>query len=72
MRPNDKFLSSWKEIANYLGKGVRTAQRWECERGMPVGCSEKATSKGTILIGTAELDRWIRSTFHRTEPLRIR
>ncbi len=29
-------LSSWKEIASYLGVGVRTAQLWERERGLPV------------------------------------
>ena len=28
-------LSSWKEIAVYLGVGVRTAQTWERERGFP-------------------------------------
>jgi len=29
------LLSSWKEIANYLGRGVRTVQRWE-RMGLPV------------------------------------
>ena len=29
-------LNSWKEIANYLGRGVRTVQRWEQELRMPV------------------------------------
>jgi hypothetical protein len=29
-------LDSWKEIASYLGRGVRTVQRWECEEGLPV------------------------------------
>ena len=29
-------LNGWKEISNYLGKGVRTAQRWERQFGMPV------------------------------------
>jgi len=36
------FLDGWKEISNYLGKGVRTAQRYEQELGLPirrtVGC----------------------------------
>lgn len=30
------LLGSWKEIANYFGKGVRTVQRWERQRGMPI------------------------------------
>src|SRR5262245_39152755 len=28
-------LDSWKEIAGYLGRGVRTGQRWEREEGLP-------------------------------------
>ena len=29
-------LQSWKEIANYFGRGVRTVRRWEKEEGLPV------------------------------------
>lgn len=29
-------LTSWKEIATFLGVSVRTAQKWEAERGLPV------------------------------------
>ena len=29
-------LDSWKEIAAYLGRGIRTVQRWEREEGLPV------------------------------------
>ena len=36
MTPVDKVFSSWKEIAAYLGKGVRTVQRWEAVLGLPV------------------------------------
>ena len=32
----DGRLDSWKEIATYLGRGVRTVQRWEREEGLPV------------------------------------
>jgi hypothetical protein len=30
------LLSSWKEIAKYLGCGVRTVQRWEQQRKLPI------------------------------------
>jgi len=30
------LLSSWKEIATYLGCGVRTVQRWEQQRKLPI------------------------------------
>ena len=29
-------LDSWKEIAAYLRKGLRTVQRWERTEGLPV------------------------------------
>src|SRR3954463_10845884 len=29
-------LDSWKEIAAYLRRGVRTVQRWERDEGLPV------------------------------------
>jgi len=30
------ILNSWKEIASYMGRGVRTVQRWERELCLPV------------------------------------
>jgi TolB-like protein len=33
--PDDR-LDSWKEIASYLNRGVRTVRRWEREEGLPV------------------------------------
>src|ERR1041385_1511743 len=35
-RPPERRLDSWKAIAAYLGRGVRTVQRWEREEGLPV------------------------------------
>ena len=29
-------LNGWKEIAVFLGKGVRTVQRWERDHGLPI------------------------------------
>ncbi len=52
-------LGSWKEIANYLGKGVRTVQRWERCSGLPVH-RPSGSSKGVVLAFPAELDRWAR------------
>lgn len=59
------LLTSWKEIAQYVGKGVRTVQRWEHDLGLPVRRPEKASSKAPVLIETAALDRWIRCTFNQ-------
>ena len=35
-RPPEDRLDSWKEIASYLKRGVRTVRRWEREEGLPV------------------------------------
>jgi tetratricopeptide (TPR) repeat protein len=53
-------LNSWKEIANYLQREVRTVQRWEKEAGLPVRrlLHEK---RGTVYAFTKELDAWIAS-----------
>lgn len=35
-QPSDDRLDSWKEIAAYLGRDVRTLRRWEEERHLPI------------------------------------
>jgi hypothetical protein len=52
-------LSSWKEIAAYLGVGLRTAQIWEQERALPV--HRLPGGRGRVLANVAELDAWKRS-----------
>ena len=53
-----EILSGWKDIANYLGKGVRTVQRYERELGLPV---HRPAGKyvGSVIVTKAELDRWV-------------
>ena len=51
-------LNSWKEIATYMDRGVRTVQRWE-SHGLPirrVGAGERAP----VFAFTVEIDRWLR------------
>lgn len=52
-----KILGSWKEIACYLGKGVRTVQRWERQFGLPVR-RPNANNKGVVCALPGELDDW--------------
>ena len=49
-------LSSWKEIAAFLGKGVRTVQRWESCLGLPV--HRPGGDHGGVLAYPAEIDGW--------------
>lgn len=52
------ILKSWKEIASYLGVGVRTAQRWKRERGLPVK-QPGATARSAVLGMPSEIDQWL-------------
>jgi len=51
-------LTSWKDIANYMGKGVRTVQRWEQDFGLPVR-RPNGSSKKAILARPRDLDAWV-------------
>lgn len=55
-----EVLSSWKEIASYLGRGVRTAQRWEAELQMPV-YRPWGKDHSAVVAMKSEIDLWIRS-----------
>ena len=52
-----KTLQGWKEIANYLRMGVRTAQRWE-HLGLPI---HRVAGRGTgsVYAFCIELDKWM-------------
>jgi len=49
-------LDSWKEIAAHLRRGVRTAQRWEREAGLPV--RRVAGVRGGVYAFRADIDAW--------------
>lgn len=53
-------LTSWKEIAQYLGCGVRTVQRWEKDFGLPVR-RPLGSSKKAILARPCEVENWLNS-----------
>jgi len=55
--PRRERLDSWKEIAAYLGRDVRTVRRWEKDQGLPVHRHhhQKAAS---IYAFKSELDAW--------------
>jgi hypothetical protein len=60
LQPGTSVLTSWKDIAHYFGKGVRTVQRWEKEFGLPIR-RPKHTTKSTVLAVLDEVNDWIRS-----------
>ena len=59
-------LESWKEIAAYLKRDVRTVQRWEKREGLPV--SRHIHDKlGTVYADRREIDAWWASRSVRLE-----
>ncbi len=53
-------LNSWKEIAAYLCRGVRTAQRWEHDLGLPVH-RPRGKDRSAVIALPSEIDSWLHS-----------
>jgi len=62
-----KKLDSWGEIASYLGREVRTVQRWERTEGLPVHRHEHK-KKSTVYAFSGELDAWIKKRQPKDDP----
>jgi TolB-like protein/Tfp pilus assembly protein PilF len=60
-------LDSWKAIARYVGRDVRSAQRWERERGLPVH-RVPGEKGGSVFAYTAELDDWLHGRNENRPP----
>src|ERR1700716_4030828 len=66
-RSPDERLESWKEIASYLKKGVRTVQRWERTEGLPVRRLGQDRT-GFVFAYKSELDAWWLEQSRRMHP----
>jgi TolB-like protein len=53
-------LESWKEIAAYLDREVRTVQRWARARGLPVHRLPGGGEKPRVFSLKSEIDAWLR------------
>ncbi len=51
-------LESWKEIAAYLDRDVRTVQRWEKSEGLPVH-RHLHDKQGSVFAHRSEVDLWL-------------
>ena len=72
---NNEVLNSWKEIAAYLGRGVRTVQRWERELNLPVR-RPRGKDRSAVIALKPDIDQWLHRvpqralTQHTTDSLR--
>src|SRR5216684_2241734 len=53
-------LDSWKEIAVYLDREVRTVQRWEKREGLPIH-RQFHVNAGTVWAFKPEIDAWFKN-----------
>lgn len=56
--PHPTRLDSWKTIADYLRRNVRTVTRWAEERGLPVH-RVPGKKRGVVFAFTEEIDSWL-------------
>ncbi|HET9400409.1 MAG TPA: hypothetical protein VFO34_05620 [Candidatus Acidoferrales bacterium] len=55
--PATDRLDSWKEIASYLKREIRTVQRWEESEGLPIH-RHLHRKQGSVYAFKSELDAW--------------
>ena len=56
--PQGRTLRSWREIAGYMNRGIRTVQRWEKLLDLPV---HRLAAKAEVFAFSAEVDAWFQS-----------
>jgi Tol biopolymer transport system component len=57
IRPREQPLESWKEIAAYLKRDVRTVIRWEKSESLPVH-RQMHQARGSVFAYPSELEAW--------------
>lgn len=65
-----KVLHSWKDIANYMGRGVRTIQRYEVQLGLPVH-RPAAKNRSSVMAFSDEIDVWLNRAPTRTQSTEL-
>lgn len=62
------LLTCWKDIARYMGKGVRTVQRWEQKLDMPVRRPRGSLYKSAVVARPSDLDVWLAARWSGRDP----
>ncbi len=61
-----RMLNTWKEIAAYLSRGVRTVQRWEANYNLPV--RRPANDASSVYAFSDEIDAWLERSRPESVP----
>jgi len=56
------LLNSWREIARYLNRGIRTVQRWEAELALPVR-RPRGKRRTAVIAKRSEIDDWLNASW---------
>jgi TolB-like protein/Tfp pilus assembly protein PilF len=64
----DDRLDSWKEIATFLNRGVRTVQRWEAMEGLPVRRHQHQKA-GSVFALKSEVSAWWKTRSANLAPM---
>ena len=67
-RAEETPLESWKAIAAYLRRDVRTVKRWETSEGLPVH-RHRHLAGSTVYVYASELDAWRTTRRPAAEPV---
>ena len=62
-----KALHGWKEIAKYLGRGVRSVQRYEGELKLPIR-RPVGKDRSAVFAFSDELDDWLQRAEVKSRP----
>jgi PAS domain-containing protein len=60
MKNDSNTLNGWKHIAAYLGKGVRTVQRWERDLCLPIHRPDPSNTHAVFAL-RPEIEGWLRN-----------
>jgi TolB-like protein len=53
------ILNSWKEISFYLGRDIKTCQRWEKNLELPVHRYDRDSMRSKVFTNKSEIDEWL-------------
>lgn len=62
----DRRFNSWKEIAAFLDRDIRTVWRWEKERGLPVH-RVPGDGRRAVFAYQREIEAWLESAEHLSD-----